>query len=155
MGSLNPSSALKFFISSLPRLFPNPQSCWELLLSLLPQTSSEIPSLPVNPLFDEDPVNDYAEELVLMQYVVEGVRVQLLELRESESFSLQHYSSLASHLPALVRKSSSGVCAWRDGSTALNSRKMQLLSPLVALVSKETGGCDTLVKLTKDTHITT
>lgn len=98
VGSLSPASALKFFISSLPHLFPHPQTCWDLLLSLLPHTSSETPPLSTNPLFDEDPVNDYAEEHVSMQYVVEEMRGVLTKLQETGSVSQHHYNSLVGHL---------------------------------------------------------
>ena len=52
--------------------------------------------------------------------------------------------------PGLVRS------RWGDVSTALNARKVQLLSPLVTLVREEMGvECDTstLVELTEDIHI--
>lgn len=130
MGSLNPSSALKFFVSSLPRLFSDKMS-WELLLSLLPEISPEAPPLPANPLFDEDPVNDYAEELVVMEHVVQEMQALLLGLGRSGSLTLEHYEVLASHLTG-----GSSESVWGNTNTALSSRKMQLLSPLLAMISK-------------------
>jgi hypothetical protein len=101
VSSLNPPSALKLFISSLPKLFPEPETCWGLLLSLLPQaTSRKTQSLPTNPLFDEDPVNDYAEELVSMRCVADELTGLLFHLRETKSLTLQHYEDLAGHLRA-------------------------------------------------------
>lgn len=150
MSSLNPSSALKFFVSSLPHLFPD-NDCWELLLSLLPETSSEATPLPANPLFDEDPVNDYAEELVLLQYVVQEMRALLLRLGQSGSLTLEHFKVLARHLPAPTGDTSGCVwgdvdvdcaveCVWGDVGTVLKSRKMKVLSPLLAMISE---GCET------------
>lgn len=133
MDSLNPSSALKFFISSLPRLFP--KTSWDFLLSLLPETSSNPPSLPANPLFDEDPVNDYAEELVVMKHVVQEMQALL---SQSGCLTGGHYEALASHLPvdSSEENAVSSVCVWENTKISLSSRKVELLSPLLTMISK-------------------
>ena len=73
--SPNPSSALEWFIQSIPVMFSDLDLVLSTLLHLVPDdsviTSSSGPS---NPLFDEDPINEYAEDVVLLQHVAGCLR---------------------------------------------------------------------------------
>lgn len=73
--SPNPSSALEWFIKSIPAMISDLDLALSTLLHLVPGdlaiTSSSGPS---NALFDEDPVNEYAEDVVLLQHVASCLR---------------------------------------------------------------------------------
>ena len=81
--SPNPSSALEWFIKSIPAMISDLDLALSTLLHLVPGdqviTSSSGPS---NPLFDEDPVNEYAEDVVLLQHIAGCLRDTLSEHKE-------------------------------------------------------------------------
>ena len=81
--SPNPSSALECFIKSIPKMISDLDLALSTLLHLVPGdlmiTSSSGPS---NPLFDEDPINEYAEDVVLLQHIAGCLRDTLNKHKE-------------------------------------------------------------------------
>lgn len=81
--SPNPSSALECFIKSIPKMISDLDLALSTLLHLVPGdvmiTSSSGPS---NPLFDEDPINEYAEDVVLLQHIASCLRDTLSKHKE-------------------------------------------------------------------------
>ena len=81
--SPNPSSALECFIKSIPKMISDLDLALSTLLHLVPGdliiTSSSSPS---NPLFDEDPINEYAEDVVLLQHITGCLRDTLSKHKE-------------------------------------------------------------------------
>ena len=70
--SPNPSSALEWFTKSIPVMVSDLGLALSTLLRLLPsdpQITSSHTSGPSNPLFDEDPINEYAEDVVIIQHI--------------------------------------------------------------------------------------
>ena len=70
--SPNPSSAMEWFIKSIPMMVPGlPELALSTLLYLIPNDLEEDPSdnNSSNPLFDEDPINEYAEDVLLLQHI--------------------------------------------------------------------------------------
>ncbi len=81
--SPNPSSALEWFIELIPVMISDLDLALSTLLHLVPGdlmiTSSSGPS---NPLFDEDPINEYAEDVVLLQHIAGCLRDTLSKHKE-------------------------------------------------------------------------
>ena len=81
--SPNPSSALECFIKSIPKMISDLDLALSTLLHLvsgdliIPSSSS-----PSNPLFDEDPINEYAEDVVLLQHITGCLRDTLSKHKE-------------------------------------------------------------------------
>ena len=79
----NPSSALEWFIKSIPKMISDLDLALSTLLHLVPGdlmiTSSSGPS---NPLFDEDPINEYAEDVILLQHIASCLRDTLSKHKE-------------------------------------------------------------------------
>lgn len=148
LGHLSPSSALTHFLTSLPQLFPDCHACFSLLLHLLPPSAPEaMPPADSNLLFDPDPVNDYAEELVVMRGVAAALSVLMARLVETGGVSEQHYLELSVHTPAESEgvgwwEGSGALGSWWEGSgELLNRRKAELLRPLLSTISKAVGRC--------------
>ncbi len=129
------SSALKFFITFLPQLVAERSVCFEVLLSLLPEGPPSGQPPYQNPLFDEDPLNDYAENLVVMEHVAHALRSVVAELRENNALSLKHYNSLSEKLPAQFHTKAS-PSQWESKHLFLSKRKAEVLSPLVKAISE-------------------
>lgn len=180
LGGLNPSSALKFFVSSsLLRFFPDPQTCWDVLLSLVPTShvgtttpTGHTVATPTNLLFDEDPINDYAEQLVVTQHVVSAMEVVLGKLRQAARLEREHYNSLLKQFPPAAMegeeaekeeevegvrvKGSKAGNIWSNAGSFFNLKKMELLSPLLASMKMEVGATEdiiSLTELTQNTHL--
>lgn len=141
LGHLSPSSALKFFVASLPLLTPDKHVCLRLLLCLLPVSEQEM-VVPANPLFDEDPVNDYVEQLVLMEYLVQTMESVIAELIKTKEISLEHYENMSRHMPAAQLCMKGKGSLWENSQVFLNVRKARLLCPLLAAISEVVEGCD-------------
>ena len=81
--SPNPSSALEWFIQSIPVMFSDLDLALSTLLHLVPDDSAIASSSgPSNPLFDEDPINEYAEDVVLLHHVAGCLRDTLRKHKE-------------------------------------------------------------------------
>ena len=131
--SLNPTSAMKFFLVSLPRLLPGRvDTCFKLLISLLPQTSSISDAEPAtNFLFDEDPVNSYEEKVVLMECVAESLQTLLAENQDSAT---RLRSELLKCLPeerGEVARTSLSLSRWERPRSHLRQMMNKLLRPVV------------------------
>ena len=84
--------------------------CFKLLTSLLPGSNFISDRKPAtNPLFDEDPVNDYEEVIVLMECVVESLKTLLAE-NQDIAVRLRH---------ELVRYMSAEAGEWEGRSLRL------------------------------------
>ena len=162
---LQPSSALKFFLVSLPRLIPDQHICFTLLLRLLPPVSAEVgawlaPATESNPLFDPDPANDYAEDVVVMEGVVEALRCVVAELVKTREISLLHCEGVVSiQAPSWSDQFDCGVqcdeaalswgpqwqgsdsCSswWEGAGVLLGVKRVQLLQPLLVTISEALG----------------
>ena len=134
LGRMNCTSALKFFIAVLPKLVCERNSCFQLLLGLLPSVPSK-PAAPHNPLFDEDPLNDYAEELVLMRHVVEALGDVIDGLLESKQLRVKHYNCLSAHLPTPPLTTGSPTSWWESKGLFFSRRKVEMLSPVLKMIS--------------------
>lgn len=132
---MNSSSALKFFIRFLPKLVMDGGSCFELLLSLLPEAAPSDPAASSNPLFDEDPLNDFAEDLVVLEHVVQSLEGVVTELTRTKQLSMRHYSSLSKIIPPQTLTQVSGSW-WENKHAFLNQKKAQLLSPLLTAIGE-------------------
>ncbi len=131
LDSLNPPSALKYFLISLPCLIPDASTSFEVLVGLLPENKSEAPDAPSNPLFDEDPVNDYIEELVLIKYLVKGLEIVIHKLIATHNSGPKHFDSLIKH----ARQKECDLSVWKDPRGHLDQIKARFLSPLVEKLS--------------------
>ena len=81
--SPNPSSALEWFIKSVPAMISDLNLALSTLLHLVPGDSVITSSSSLsNPLFDEDPVNEYAEDVVLLQHIASSLRDMLSKHKE-------------------------------------------------------------------------
>lgn len=144
---MNSSSALKFFISALPSLIPNPHTCWDVLTHLLPPETSS-PAAVSNPLFDEDPVNDYAEELILVEYLVKSLKGVMAALTNTAELSERHFKVLSRHLlsQAQAFEEQEVTSIWEFSRSyrhaLLGSRMAILISPLLIAISQRVGACD-------------
>ena len=67
--SPNPSSAMVLFIESIPTMIADPNLALSTLLCLVPNNLELLPDASSNPLFNEDAVNEYAEDVVILQHV--------------------------------------------------------------------------------------
>ena len=150
--NLNPSSALKFFITSLPQLIPNSDSCFDVLLSLLPENSHKV-STPLNPLFDEDPVNDYAEKLVLIEHLVKSLEVVIDKLVCGENLSPKHRDSLARHVSVKIHRNSD-LSLWEEPHVYLDLLKSSLLHPILVTIRSNIESSDSSnVELVRKMHL--
>ncbi len=146
---MQPSQALRMFIS---HALPKSEISFDVLISLLSSlveeatllsilnkhtSTKDVPSQVNNILFDEDPINDYAEDVLVMRLVVNV-------LTDNGPFSVTQLSKLADVLPNLVdgggrdkRKS-----PWEDLGMFKTKTKLTILAPLFEAVrlwiSKET-----------------
>jgi hypothetical protein len=81
--SPNPSSALEWFIKSIPAMISDLDLALSTLLRLVPGDLMIMSSSgPSNPLFDEDPINEYAEDVVLLQHIAGSLRDTLSKHKE-------------------------------------------------------------------------
>ena len=88
-------SALKTFLESLFFLFPEYNvQCFGILLDLISVDSEHVSERPTNPLFDEDPINNYREEARLVQIVGKCL----------EEFVVIHYADVAHQLEQLSER---------------------------------------------------
>lgn len=131
---LNPPSALEFFIDKLPLLVPDVDICFSVLLHLLPE-ASEACKTSTNLLFDEDPLNDYAEELLVMKHVTRALETgvtHLLSREDLEHESLAKYcKSLTSKIPAGALEEADNRASWDNPHDYLRREQARLLEPLL------------------------
>lgn len=81
--SPNPSSALEWFIKSVPTIISGLDLALSTLLCLVPGDPAMASSSgSSNPLFDEDPINEYAEDIVLLQHITGCLRDTLSKHKE-------------------------------------------------------------------------
>ena len=88
-------SALKTFLESLFFLFPECKvQCFGILLDLISVGSEHVSERPTNPLFDEDPINNYKEEARLVQIIGKCL----------EQFVVTHYAEVMHQLQQLCER---------------------------------------------------
>ena len=138
---MQPSQALRMFIS---HALPNSEIAFDVLISLLSSLVEEAtllsilnkhtatkhaPSQANNVLFDEDPINDYAEDILVMQLVVNA-------LTDNGPFSVAQLSQLADLLPSLVDggRRDKGKSPWEDLGVFKTKTKLTVLAPLFEAV---------------------
>ena len=160
--SPNPSSALRWFIASLPVLLRNLTTSFNILLSLLPPEvtsfqsmhtlSQDTPPSPIgNLLFDEDPINDYSEDVVILQLVVRTLKDTVHKLSPTQTLTADQVDRLVQVLPSLSSdqkdksggKISSGLCVatpWEDSTGFMHRTKMTLLVSLLETVGQHLEG---------------
>ena len=126
--NLNSSSALKFFILQLPCLILDANTCFDVLLSLLPENSNTEKDL--NSLFDEDPLNNYAEDLVLLKHIVVSLEAVIGTLCKNQTICQKHYDRLTRHISTKSHDCHKGS-VWEKPCDYLYQAKAKLLYPLV------------------------
>lgn len=139
---LNPSQALKRFIAhSLTKQISNELSLkvlislasqlaqdeHTLLSTLAPHSTHPTPSQPSNPLFDEDPINDYAEDLLVLKMVVKA-------FQDIQSLPAAAPSQLTKLLFELVQNEKKLLASidspWEDMGVFKARMKLKVLAPL-------------------------
>lgn len=76
-----------------------------------------------------------------MQHLVGEMQHVLTGLTQAKQLSVKHYDILCRHLPPAPAQLEQDCSVWGDRGVFLNTRKYQLLSPLLLTVSKEVNGC--------------
>lgn len=148
--SPNPSSALRWFVKSLPVLLRNPTISFDILLSLLPPdvvsfqsmhtlAQDSQPSPISNLLFDEDPVNDYAEEVVILQLVVRALEDIISTLSPTQTLTAVQIDNLMKTVPSLQRdengdQMNNESSPWEDSTGFMHRTKLKLLVSLFEAV---------------------
>lgn len=162
IASPNPSSALRWFIGSLPILLRNLTTSFNILLSLLPREvslfqsmhtfSQDSPPSPISSLlFDEDPINDYAEDLVIIQLVVRALKDTIKMLPPTQTLTSVQVDKLVQALPSLPndRKDKDGgklssecnvATPWEDSTGFIHRTKATLLISLIETVRQHFEG---------------
>ena len=77
-----------------------------------------------------------------MQHLVGGMRHVLTGLTQAKQLSVRHYDILCRHLPPAPAQLEQDCSVWGDLGVFMNTRKYQLLFPLMLTVSKEVKGHD-------------
>ena len=70
---------MEWFVRSIPEMIADPDLAFSTLLHLVPGGPEEPLNASSNPLFDEDPINEYAEDVVLLQHVSKCLGAMLHE----------------------------------------------------------------------------
>ena len=78
---------MMWFVHSIPTLISDPSVALSSLIQLVPHEEQSALSGSTNPLFDEDPINEYVEEVILLQHVSNSLR-DLLNTRQELSLDL-------------------------------------------------------------------
>ena len=146
---LNPSQALRWFIAhSLTkqisaelsiRVFISlisllSQDEHTLLSTLTSHATSTTPSQTTNILFDEDPINDYAEDILVLEMVVKA-------FQDIQPLSATGASQLAEVLPGLVQlgqqRLTNDSLPWEDVGWFKTRMKLRVLAPIFKTVRQQ------------------
>ncbi len=151
-----PSQALRMFIA---HTIPKTPFAFDALTSLLPSLTQkttllstlnyshtsvkntpsgavlnpavDTPTAPNNLLFDEDPINDYAEDILVTKMVVKAI------VDKADGFNTAQLSQLTDMLPKLVdeKRKSKTDSSWDDKDLFWSKMKRRVLEPLFRLVT--------------------
>ena len=135
--SPNSPTALQWFISSLPAMIKDDNVCFYTLLSLLPCTTSQARSSTGrnNPLFDEDPLNDYAEDLVVLDHVIKCIDHVIIKLIDTHRLLKQHLDSLAKEVDGSAPCDLNST-AWDKPEAFMNSVRRTLFRNILKNIHK-------------------
>ena len=130
--SPNPSSALEWFIESIPVIISDLDLALSTLLRLVPGdpdiTSSGGSS---NPLFDEDPINEYTEDVVLLQHITSCLRDTLNKRKElTQDLIMAHLNPKNPNIGGLAAEGGedySQMSAWENPKLFMKLVKRYLL----------------------------
>lgn len=129
--SLNPSLAMEWFIKSIPALIPNlPDLALSTLLHLLPDDLGDPTDSSSNLLFDEDPINEYTEDVVVLQHICSCLRGMLAKHEEliSHQLILDHLDTKSEKLSKKDEDSSSvNISAWENPKQFMKRVRCNLL----------------------------
>jgi len=137
VGTLNPPTALRWFINHTLTSIEPPESSFTVLCHLLEQlcqdqptllstlTSNTKPSPLTSVLFDEDPINDYSEERMVLELVANSIKS--LPLTDEQLIRL---SLLLPDEPDPPSETS----PWTSASHYKSKSKVKVLKPLIDIV---------------------
>ena len=135
----NALTALHWFLSSLPTLLPplRVQETLKLILSVINLADEPPHNESVNPLFDEDTPNEYAEEVELLQIACQALSsllathpVQLAPQISSLTSSLQHHIQTAM---AVTKSGTLPLPLWKRSALFLHFLKVMLVARTVLI----------------------